>query len=345
MLKNNWRCLFIYFLICNYSINAFSQNYSITVLHDSLNTSLRGLAVVNDSVIWVSGSNGYVGKSLNGGRSWDFQKIMPFDSAEFRDIEAFDENTAIVMSSVQPPCILKTMDGGKTWKEVYRDQRHAAFLDAIDFYNGIGSCIGDPVDGWFLVLTTPDSGNTWREISRVGKNDLLIKVAAFAASGSVIKQVDDHSICFATGGVEAFIFYSENNGSDWQMMPTDILHGSESSGIFSFDMDEKKHLIAAGGDYLNAGEIVNTMYYLKNFNKMGKPVINPVGYISCVKFWDEDKIIACGTNGIAITNWPENSSSLISNQSFNVAGISGSGKSVFFAGGNGRIAKLIIQEK
>jgi photosystem II stability/assembly factor-like uncharacterized protein len=48
-------------------------------------------------------------------------------------VEAFDANTALIMAVDSPAVILKTKDGGKSWKEVFRDNRKGMFLDAMDF--------------------------------------------------------------------------------------------------------------------------------------------------------------------------------------------------------------------
>ena len=52
------------FLTCCVS----AQNPSIEILSTGTKTSLRGLSVVNDNIIWVSGSNGIVGRSTNAGQ-------------------------------------------------------------------------------------------------------------------------------------------------------------------------------------------------------------------------------------------------------------------------------------
>src|SRR6218665_3054958 len=91
---------------------------TITILTTGTKTSLRGLSVVNDNVIWVSGSGGTVGKSANGGKTWKWITVPGFEKTEFRDIEAFDANVAVVMGIGEPAYILKTNDGGDTWKVV-----------------------------------------------------------------------------------------------------------------------------------------------------------------------------------------------------------------------------------
>src|SRR6201747_2216138 len=87
---------FIYFLVVMFfSHNVFAQqiNYIDSSQHG---VSFRGLSVVNDSTLWVSGSKGTVGKSLNGGKIFEWMKPKGFENRDFRDIEAFDSKTAII---------------------------------------------------------------------------------------------------------------------------------------------------------------------------------------------------------------------------------------------------------
>ena len=112
-----------------------AQTPSVEVLTSGTKTSLRGLSVVNDNVVWVSGSNGMVGKSSNGGKNWKWMTVKGFEKKQFRDIEAFDANTAIIMGIAEPAYILKTTDGGETWKVVFENKTKGMFLDAMDFVN------------------------------------------------------------------------------------------------------------------------------------------------------------------------------------------------------------------
>src|SRR5580692_1600377 len=107
----------------------------LQVLTDSNQTSIRGLSAVSDKVIWVSGSNGRVGKSLDSGKTWIWMTVRNEEKRDFRDIEAFDANVAIIMAVSEPAEILKTIDGGKTWRLVFSDTAHDMFLDAMDFWN------------------------------------------------------------------------------------------------------------------------------------------------------------------------------------------------------------------
>src|SRR4029077_1715416 len=87
--------LFSGYLLC-------AQTPEVQVLTAGTKTSLRGLCVVNDNVIWVSGSNGTVGRSLNAGKNWTWMTVKGFEKKEFRDVEAFDGKTAIIMAVDSP---------------------------------------------------------------------------------------------------------------------------------------------------------------------------------------------------------------------------------------------------
>src|SRR5574339_288303 len=116
--------------------NIYSQRKAlpkVEILNTDTKTSLRGLSVVNNNVVWVSGSNGMVGKSSNAGKNWKWMTVKGFEKNDFRDIEAFDANTAIIMSVSEPAYILKTTNGGDTWKVVYENKTKGMLLDAMDF--------------------------------------------------------------------------------------------------------------------------------------------------------------------------------------------------------------------
>src|ERR1700730_8910569 len=89
----------------------FLYSQEIQLLTSGTKTSIRGLSVVNDRVIWVSGSNGYVGKSIDAGKTWKWIIVKGFEKRDFRDIEAFDAATAVILSVAEPANILKTIDG------------------------------------------------------------------------------------------------------------------------------------------------------------------------------------------------------------------------------------------
>ena len=106
------RKLFV-IVVLIFSQNLMGQNYQNIDLLDSSRfinpkgialskISFRGLSVVNDKVIWVSGSKGTFAKSVNGGLSFSISNIPGFEKTDFREIEAFNEDMAVIMGSGSP---------------------------------------------------------------------------------------------------------------------------------------------------------------------------------------------------------------------------------------------------
>ena len=92
------------------------------------NASLRGLDVVNENIVWVTGSKGTYMRTLDAGVTWKIGVIV--DSLDFRDVHAFDKNNAVVISSGSPATIFKTTDGGDTWRITYENRDERVWLYA-----------------------------------------------------------------------------------------------------------------------------------------------------------------------------------------------------------------------
>jgi photosystem II stability/assembly factor-like uncharacterized protein len=110
-------------LLCFQTLKA----QKIELLQQGKPTSIRGLSVVDNKIAWVSGSKGYVSITTNGGKIWNWQQVKGYEKADFRDIEAFSDKVAIIMSSGTPAYILKTTDGGATWDLKYKNEDKPIF--------------------------------------------------------------------------------------------------------------------------------------------------------------------------------------------------------------------------
>ncbi len=315
----------------------------VEILSSGTNTSIRGLSVVNDHVIWVSGSNGSIGRSTNGGKNWKWVIVKGFEKTDFRDIEAFDATTAIIMAIGEPAYILKTIDAGETWKVVFENKTKGMFLDAMEFWNDkSGIVIGDPVNGKFFITRTFDGGNTWIQIPENNLPNAETGEALFAASGTNIRALDRDEAVFVTGGLTSRMFYRD------KIVDLPIIQGSETTGANSISVrDNKKikggkNIIVVGGDYKNDSSAINNCFYSRDAGKTWlRPVTAPHGYRSCVEYLAKKEIVSCGLNGVdysvdAGKNWK-----LISKEGFHVVRIAKSGQAVFLAGVNGKIGRLV----
>src|SRR3954469_21357721 len=111
--------------------------------------SFRGLSIVSEKVVWASGTGGTVIRTVDGGTSWDGMTVPGAEKLDFRDIEAFDADTAYILSigNGDSSRIYKTTDGGKIWKLQLRNTNEKAFFDAFACWDK-NNCIAmsDPVD-------------------------------------------------------------------------------------------------------------------------------------------------------------------------------------------------------
>lgn len=319
-----------------------AQTYNLIPLVTDAKTSIRGLSVVDKEIIWVSGSKGSVGKSVNGGKTWEWTKPKGYETLDFRDIQAFDDKKAIIVNAGSPAYILSTIDGGKTWRENYKNIDSAIFLDGMDFWDKQkGMIFGDPINHKMQLLRTDDGGLTWENISKNLTQEMQVGEAGFAASGTTIKTRDQGKVWIATGGSASNIYYSANYGKTWNVYKCPIIQGENSTGIFSLDFFDAKNGIAVGGNYLKDKDNGNNVLYTKNGGRTWLKSKVPVsGYRSGVTYVDKDVCLATGTSGTDISRDGGKTWKNISDLSFNA--IKAIGKTVILAGGKGNVYKIDI---
>lgn len=335
MKKLIW-CLLIAPFFCT------AQTYSFKALNENTKTSIRGLNIVSDQVIWVSGSNGTVGKTTNGGVNWQWVKPKGYEKLDFRDLEAFDDKQAIIVNAGSPGYILKTIDGGETWTETYKNLDSAIFLDGISFWDkNRGIIFGDPINNKMQLLKTIDAGKTWVDISSNLKFPLANGEAGFAASGTTIKTLPGGKVWIASGGMVSNIYYSPDYGETWQIFKCPIWQGENSTGPFSMDFYNAKNGVVVGGNYVKDKENSNNIFLTNDGGKTWQKPTTPVlGYRSGITYINGKTLVATGTSGSDISidggkNWKH-----ISDKSFNAVQKSPKGNSIILAGEKGSVYQL-----
>jgi hypothetical protein len=266
--------------------------------------------------------------------------VEGYGKRDFRDIEAFDSSTAIIMAVDTPAIILKTTDGGKTWRKVFEDLRPGMFLDAMDFSGKNGVVIGDPINGKAFMAVTSDKGDSW--IPEETPDSMMDGEAFFASSGSNIKLLGakrGSKTLFVSGGIQSRLFY---NG---EAIKLSIQSGRNSSGANGLAMHPNQQQgIIIGGDFANDKRRDSAMLLFSLYPtiKFSNPVTPPSGYKSAAVFLSQSTVLSCGTSGVDLSvdgglNWKN-----ISNLGFHVAVKSPDGQCAIMAGGNGRIAKVLF---
>ncbi|HZY36386.1 MAG TPA: YCF48-related protein [Mucilaginibacter sp.] len=324
----------------------FNPCFAQTVipLQQGKSTSIRGLSVVDDSIAWLSGSKGTAAITHNGGKTWDWQQVKGFEKADFRDIEAFSDKEAIIMSSGTPALILKTIDGGVNWQVKYKNTDTAYFFDAMDFANQKhGLVLGDPVNGKFVLMETIDGGETWKPFAN--PPNALPGEAAFAASGTCLR-FDGNITVIVTGGTHSreLSLYNNSYPTHWVYEETSLKHGKSSQGAFSFSGYPG---IIVGGDYQNdhsTDSVAEYYFYsgkeISSENGVFHPKVPPAGYQSCVEFISGQTFLSTGTPGSNITTDGGKTWKQIDNTSYNVCRKAKKGKLVLLAGNKGVIGML-----
>lgn len=266
--------------------------------------SLRGLSVVNEKIVWASGTGGTVIRTVDGGKTWNIMAVPGGEKLDFRDIEAFDANTAYILSigNGDASRIYKTTDGGATWKLQFTNKDERAFYDAIACWD-VNRCVAmsDPVDGRYRLLHTINGGGEWNFSSsflpaaKEGE-------AAFAASGTCLIARGRSDLYLVSGGSDARVFYSPSNGmTGWETIATPITKGTPGSGIFSIAMYDSKNGVIVGGNYEKPNDTKDVLAFTDDGGKSWRAGTGLTGYRSAVAYMDKKTIIAVGTNGTDLT--------------------------------------------
>jgi photosystem II stability/assembly factor-like uncharacterized protein len=255
-------------------------------IEDSHTTaSLRGIYNVGGGVAWASGTNGTVIRTEDGGYLWQTCTIPPgAEKLDFRGIQAFDENTAIVMSSGpgDQSRLYKTTDGCQSWHLLFTNPDKEGFWDALQFANKkLGFIAGDPVPSpepphksQFVFYVTEDGGATFKRWA----NSILAaepsSAGAFAASNSSLVVTPSPAIphgfqWFGTGGTLGPKVYlggfashvTEQNGFSpvaevrWNPIKVPLAGGTSAAGTFSVALQESKPN-TSGNDWILTAHLI-----------------------------------------------------------------------------------------
>jgi len=317
--------------------------YIIKAIETKNQSSFRSLSIPNDSIAWLGGTNGTIGRSSDGGNTWIFTQVKGYEKCDFRSLYAFDDKKAVIANAGSPAYILFTEDGGAHWKLVYENKDSAAFIDGIDYRSDWeGTVCGDPINGRMLMLGTLHAYASWFDLPRQNRPILEKGEASFAASGTTLRYMKDGSIMIATGGKVSRLLRSDAKTRKWNSINTPILQGSNSTGIFSFAFSDDKQGVIVGGDYKNETLGKDHVFYTVDGGKTWlKPAMPTGGYRECVEYIDEKTLISCGPNGADISYNKGNTWRAIPDaKGFHVVRKSRNGKLVILAGKDGKIAML-----
>ena len=286
---------------------------------------LRGVHAVGGGVVWASGTGGTVLRSQDSGFEWQNCATPPdAEKLDFRAIWAWDDQTAIVMSSGPGALsrLYRTTDGCSHWTLLYTNPDKDGFWDALVFESrAAGRILGDPVDGHFVLLATMDGGKSWIPSGAPSREATSAGSGAFAASNSSLLDGEKQPLRFGTSG--AYLYtrsqFGERNmcapsGTSarqtelWDRRALPLANQGAAAGVFSLacrtfdDSNGQYTLMAVGGDYTRPEERTGTAAWSGDGVHWTASTTLPGGYRSAVA-WDADlKLwITVGPNGSDIS--------------------------------------------
>lgn len=365
------RCFFVMLIISyaassgcqsSLSISKFKLDLSRALWAEQVSqseASLRGLCVVNSDVAWASGSAGTVLRTIDGGATWQRRSINHpgADVLDYRDVQAFDADRALMLSAGLPARIYRTTDGGESWTEAYRNDTEGVFFDGFAFWDdNRGVAFSDPVGGSLLIISTEDGGKSWQDIDSTLIPKALEGEAGFAASGTGIViasgKLDRQHLWIGLGGDTgkggARVFHSGDGGRTWDVIESPIA-SSSAAGIFSIAFRNATHGVMVGGDYQLPDDASSNVAFTTDAGRTWQtPVLDsdsrPRGYRSVVCYLPrENAYISGGPSGTDFSLDGGRTWQPLGDEGFHVIATSPDGAATWAAGADGRIARLVAE--
>lgn len=82
----------------------------------NIEASFRAVCAITNKIVWIGGSQGTFLRTIDGGKTWETKQVHGAETLDFRDVHAFDSQTAIVMSAGEAEKgnarFYRTTDGG-----------------------------------------------------------------------------------------------------------------------------------------------------------------------------------------------------------------------------------------
>ncbi len=308
--------------------------------------SLRGMSTPAQGVIWVGGSGGALFRSIDNGSTWAEVAPPDSDTLDFRDVEAFDREKAVVMSAGPGAAsrIFLTADGGKHWEESYQNGHPQGFFNAIAFWDEqTGILAGDPIDSYPFLMKTQDGGQTWARVDPQALPEVEPTEYGFAASGTHLFTLSPEQVWLGSGGSRARVFHSADQGTSWEAHATPLQQGIPSAGIFSLCFLNSQTGIAVGGDYQRPGRRDSTLALTKDGGRSWQiPEGALPGFRSAVKPHGEGWIVA-GSSGSDHSADGGESWTAIDTLVWNVLSVTPEGD-IWVAGSDGKVGRAVITD-
>ena len=186
--------------------------------------------------------------TTDAGQHWQLQFTNTNPKGFFDSMVFWDKTHGIVLGDPIPDEsgklkfeLLITTDG-QTWTPLPSTQLPPA-QEGEGAFAASNSCIA-------ILTSNHASGELNADLGTNGKGTTSSRAVNGPDKNRALAPGEtDPNIWFATGGKAARVFHSPDRGQTWQVVDTPILHGLDSTGIFSIAFRDPTHGVIAGGDY------------------------------------------------------------------------------------------------
>lgn len=318
----------------------------LTSLQAPTPSLLQAISIVDEKVVWISGHNGSLLRSIDGGQTWELYQHPTGDTLQFRDVYAFDAKSVILMSAGTGPASRIFTFKENVWHENYVMQDSMGFLDCIDFWDDMrGIAYGDAVDKHPFILLTVDGGSSWHRAPTDNMPVAGDGEGGFAASGTCVTTEAGGKAWVATGANgHCRILITEDYGQSWQSVESPLVRGAAAGNTAVSFVGEVG--FATGGDLAQPQAYTDNCAFSEDGGATWSLAARPQtkgafygGALTSVS--DEILTFACGPNGLDYSSDLGHTWETISKE--NYWAVSFVGKRGYACGKNGRILKIEIQ--
>lgn len=207
-----------------------------------------GVSSPSPDVVWISGSKATIGRSTDGGNTWQYSQPTSND-LQFRDIEALDDRHAYALSigNNGDSRVYHTSNGGRDWQLSFRAGGNQ-FLNCLDISPSRNEIwvYGDSIDGQWDLVRSPD-GRNWLPSRNAIDAAPQGAEGGLAASGGCVRFRNDIWAMGTANASTARLLIKRSFGIRFKAIDTPIVAGP-SAGIASVWPFSEKHALLVGGD-------------------------------------------------------------------------------------------------
>ena len=299
--------------------------------------SIRSLDVHDDSLIRFAGSNGWLGLTIDGGRTWKtHQARLPNDSISSFRSSGFADGHWHVATIASPGMIAKMPQRGFDLEWVHHLPDEQAFLDAMCWVNDtVGVVLGDAIGDCLTMLRTTNGGSSWERLPCSALPPRQEGEAAFAASNGNFASSGDTVWAF-TGGQVSRCLRSLDAGQTWSAFPLPIAQGQSMTGAFASSFSNHREGLAIGGNWEdpddNHRNLCSTNDGGSTWTLMSEG--SGPGYRSCILHHPTDPrdVVAIGFQGIDVSHDGGHTWKHVTDSSHFVGRFSPNGRTLWLAG-------------